>query len=168
MFKNVNGMKRITFLSLLAFAVLTFFSCKPGGESQTENTSTHGDTTSAAAPEHTDADAPVVSVQLNNGAKWGANPETTSGITAMQQLVASTSATASKDDLARLAEELGNEFSIIIEKCTMSGEAHAQLHNYLMPLKETMEGLNAESPDVRTASLAQIKKQLAAYGDYFQ
>ncbi len=162
-------MKSKIFLSLLAFAAFSFSSCKPGGETQTENTSATGDTLSAsAAPEHTDADAPGVSVQLNNGAKWEANPETTSGIAAMQKLVAGTSATASEDDLERLAEDLGNEFSIIIQKCTMTGEAHNQLHNFLMPLKETMEGLNAESADVRKASLDQIKKQLEAYGDYFQ
>jgi hypothetical protein len=98
-------------------------------------------------------------VQLDNGKKWVANPETTTGIKNMQEIL-SGAAGQDKD----LKAGLENEFQLIFKNCTMKGEAHNQLHNYLLPLKDKLKDLGAGSPE----KLIEIKEYLDTYFDYFQ
>ena len=62
-------------------------------------------------------------------------------------------------------ESLKAEFEMIFKKCTMTGEAHEQLHNYLIPLKTKIENLSVKISDENTEEL---KKYLKDYFDYFQ
>jgi hypothetical protein len=69
------------------------------------------------------------------------------------------------ENAKKLKSSLENEFQMIFQKCTMKGEAHEQLHNYLLPLKEKLNGIN--SP-LDTAKINEIKIYLSEYQNYFK
>lgn len=122
-----------------------------------------------AAPEvhahdedHEHAEEAIGKVELNNGETWEANPETTQGIEAMASIVAGYD--SSIGDGVVLKEELTAEFQEIFAKCTMTGEAHEQLHNYLFPLKKMLDGLG---DDPNEGQLTELREYLDTYTNYF-
>ncbi len=103
-------------------------------------------------------------VELDDGKKWIANPETTQGVKNMQLLVEEASGTVDRELVTGLQEE----FKMIFKNCTMTGEAHEQLHNYLLPMKELFDGLKSEEEGVKKRSLEELEQHLGAYSNYFQ
>lgn len=114
--------------------------------------------------EHEQAEAtqPTTTVTLENGQRWKANPETTSGIAKMVTLVDKQIAKPSDAKATKAALE--EEFGLIFERCTMTGEAHNQLHNYLIPIHQRLSGFDAGD----AKQLAEMKSYLATYGNYFE
>ena len=102
-------------------------------------------------------------VSLNEGQLWEANTETTQGIKHMQQLMADFSIDSGNSE--ELIVHLNDEFALIFKKCTMTGEAHEQLHNYLIPLKFKIENL---SEGVTVEKTVDVKTYLDDYFNYFQ
>lgn len=101
-------------------------------------------------------------VQLDNGKPWAANTETTHGINSMLALLESYD--PANGDGAALKKELMAEFNEIFAKCTMTGKAHEQLHNYLAPVHGMLDKL---SPEPTTAEVSQLRDYLGTYGKYF-
>lgn len=99
-------------------------------------------------------------VALDHGKKWNANPETTEGIHQMRNLVEDFEPSDTRS-YASLQKDLQNQYDQIIQQCTMEGEAHQQLHNYLMPLKEEIDRLSEKN-------LPLVKKHLHNYDEYFK
>ena len=102
-------------------------------------------------------------VQLNNGQPWAANTETTHGVNAMLTLVKSYDPT--NGDGAVLKKELTAEFNEIFAKCTMTGKAHEQLHNYLTPVHGMLDKLGTKPS---AADLSELSAYLKTYGNYFK
>lgn len=135
-------------LLIFSFAIL-FAACQPTGENGHNHEShDHGG--------HVDENS---SVALNNGQRWEANPETNEGIKNMINLVADFD--QQNGDYEALQSNLQSEFRDIFKKCTMTGEAHDQLHNYLLPLKERLEKVSPEN-------IKGILSYLHTYSDYFE
>jgi hypothetical protein len=149
-----NTMKQILILSGLLLAFL--FACR----NQAEQTSDHAQTPVT----HEDHAA---GVSLNNGEKWQANPETIEGIRNMISFVDAVPASPTMDDCQSLKSNLENEFKMIFEKCTMTGEAHDQLHNYLLPLKDRIANLNDKEGSSCTTAVESVKQHLGEFGNYF-
>jgi len=103
---------------------------------------------------HTETGAKV---SLNKGQLWKANPETTAGINALQKIILESS---QKESASILKEKLNSEFTLIFKKCTMKGEAHNQLHNYLIPLKQKIDSLE-------DSNKVELKKEIIAYLDEY-
>lgn len=101
-------------------------------------------------------------VTLDNGKLWIANPETTEGIHNLQKIISDHKQEATG---AVLKEALENEFQMIFEKCTMEGEAHEQLHNYLLPLKMKLNKLDGTND---AEVLKDIENYLKEYPKYFK
>ena len=59
-------------------------------------------------------------VTLNNGARWKANPETTTGIDNMIKLMDSFTQTENSSSFIELESNLSNEFNLIFKNCTSS------------------------------------------------
>lgn len=111
----------------------------------------------------------AAAVQLDNGKRWKANPETTSGIAAMQAILAKYEGGASDENARKaLREELESAFQNIFKQCTMKGEAHDQLHNYLLPMKGLFEKIESQAPGESEQATGQLKKHLEAYQTYFE
>src|SRR5699024_2148455 len=104
-------------------------------------------------------------VTLNDGERWEANPETNEGIDNMMALVTKEEANASTD-LKVLQKDLRAEFNTILQKCTMNGESHNQLHNCLHRLKEKIDGLDQAQTDAH--AIDDLEQYLQTAKNYFQ
>lgn len=128
--------------------------------------------------EHTESDIPHLvtedhkaglipledQVKLDNGEKWIANKETNEGIDNMLAMVKKE---GSKETpyYVMLRGSIDKEFNVLLEKCTMTGESHNQLHNYLLPLKAKIDKLN---PNSSKEAIEEIENYLLTYYDYFK
>lgn len=108
-------------------------------------------------------------VQLDNGKRWQANPETTSGIAEMQAILARYEGRGADADARQaLREELEAAFQNIFKQCTMKGEAHNQLHNYLLPMKPLFEKIDGADAAESEAAIRELKGHLVEYATYFE
>jgi hypothetical protein len=138
-------------IAILCTALLLFVSCaEPSKEVKEEMEETEIEMPSA--PE----------VQLNAGERWEANQATVDGIKNLSTMVEQFDSSVQSYDT--LQSNLRDEFGLIFKNCTMKGEAHEQLHNYLLPLMELFGELTLED---REKSLAEIKEHLARFDTYF-
>lgn len=112
--------------------------------------------------------ATELKVELNEGEKWEANRETTQGIENMENILNQFDKDSDIQAYNSLAKELASEFTMIFKKCTMKGEAHNQLHNYLIPLKDYMKGLGSDQQQTAEKNYEKIIPHLAAYSLYFK
>lgn len=144
---------------LLPFAVLV--ACSQAGTPHDHADHTGHEPAGHDHAEHSEAGAAPV-VQLDNGKTWAANTETTEGVQAMKALVEGYD--PATGDGVVLKEELKAEFDQIFAKCTMTGDAHEQLHNYLIPLHKMLDGLGA---DPSATELDSLREYLGTYGNYF-
>ena len=147
---------RITLISVLLF----IYSCesktkvKEKDTVKVEKTETHEPTSNK--------------VVLDNGNLWVANSETTTGINNMIGIMNSFSNKDKVEAYGTLKESLNNEFTMIFQNCTMTGESHNQLHNFLVPIKDLFETL--DSPDIKIcqASFDTLKVHLEGYDSFFK
>lgn len=107
-----------------------------------------------------------LNLKLNNNSKWQANIETTEGVKEMQNLV-STFIKEDSNDYLTLKEQLETKFAYIFEKCTMKGESHDQLHNYLYPMKTLFENL-AKDPNTAQQAVVDLQHHIPVYFQYFE
>lgn len=151
-------MNRLLLPLFLIVIAMLHSSC---GE-HTHDVAAHADHTTAAADSTpaTDHDA-LPPVTLDNGQRWKANPETTTGIANMVDILGAYD--PASGDPGALKAAMEEEFGLIFERCTMEGEAHNQLHNYLLPIHHQLRDF-AATEEQRTA----LGEHLAAYGNYFE
>jgi hypothetical protein len=107
-------------------------------------------------------------LSLDNGKPWLANPETTTGINNMIELMNSFSDKKNIDAYSTLKNSLESEFNFIFKNCTMKGEAHNQLHNYLLPMKELFDGIGSSDQNTCKTNFDKLNKHLAEYLNYFE
>lgn len=156
-------MKSVSLFVLMLGFALWMMSCKSeGSASQAEQPAT---TQSSVDPAETHDES---AVQLNQGQRWKANAETTMGITAMQKYITDLPSAATAETYTMLKENLQSEFSQIFENCTMTGEAHNQLHNYLGPLKHLLESVDAGTSEENAKTVAAVQAHLSTYTQYFE
>jgi len=140
-------MKTNLLSTLILVSCLTMFSCG-GDQISHEGTSSQ--------------------VELNEGKKWQANPETTDGINKMTVLVQQFEPTENVADYQALSEQLNLAFKEIFEKCSMTGPAHDQLHNYLLPMLGIMKKMRSDDLELCKASVQRMDDRLQEYEEYFK
>lgn len=108
-------------------------------------------------------------VQLDNGKRWVANPETTTGIADMQAILAKYEGkTADASSRKTMRDELEMAFQTIFKQCTMKGPSHDQLHNYLLPMKAMFEKIGGDNATESEAAVGQLKQHLGDFQTFFQ
>jgi hypothetical protein len=155
-------MKNLILLFALIIAVATACQNKPAATDEST-----AKTEEVNGQHEEDHSGEAKTVQLNNGQKWTANAETTEGIKNMSALINNFNDTPEMNDCRALKAKLTSEFDMLIQKCTMTGEAHDQLHNYLIPLREKFEALDSPDGEQCSKALNDIRDHLGAYGNYF-
>jgi hypothetical protein len=149
-----------TYLFSAIAATLFTFGCGTTDHDSDDHAGTAEQHAEGTAEHDESGDASAV--KLDNGQRWAANAETTQGIANMAALVNNFDPGTQPPDT--LKAELGREFALIFERCTMTGEAHEQLHNYLIPIHKQLNAMNPADE----AERATLKDYLATYGNYFQ
>ncbi len=163
---NLYQMINYKIIALSILGAIVLFSCSQHKENNTETRSTK-----ATSAKRNTAQENIISIQKTTPDKtviWPANPETTQGIKKMRNLLTSFSDKENSRAYKRLKGKLELEFMTILTSCTMQGEAHNQLHDYLIPIKDSFKGLASDNLEVCKKSFTTIKKQLDAYGNYFE
>lgn len=117
---------------------------------------------------HATSNAWVEEIELDKGSKWEANLETNEGVDKMLELVKSTNPKTVKD-YHSLASDLNETKNFVVNKCTMEGPSHDNLHIFLHPLIEKIGALGKVSSIDEGAEIkASIKENLEVYYNYFQ
>ena len=107
-------------------------------------------------------------LHLNNGEKWQTNPETTAGIENMLKITSIEENTEALEMYSETGQQLNLEMKKIFSECTMKGEAHNQLHLYLIPLVKQFRGLEeAETIEIAAEQNKKIIAYLNSYNTYF-
>ena len=154
-------MDRILLAVILPITLMTA-SCGTGTTTEPVTASTD------AQHEHSDPINEVTSEDLpkvkldDQGQRWVANPETTAGIDTMVSILDAYDPANGDADALKIALE--KEFSLIFERCTMTGEAHNQLHNFLIPIHHALDAFDGNAAKDREA----LKAHLATYASFFQ
>lgn len=110
----------------------------------------------------------IKGMELNDGKRWEANKETTSGIKNMEKLVIGFTKMNDVKEYKDLTEKLNEEFQGIFDNCTMTGTAHDQLHNYLVPIIDYLKDLKSDDLKECKDSYGKLKVHLAEYDKYFK
>ncbi|AEV34400.1 hypothetical protein Oweho_3451 [Owenweeksia hongkongensis DSM 17368] len=148
-------MKKVMIVASVALMV----ACQPNAGESEEKGHQHEHGTQSKSEPHIHESSGDSNVKLNNGKRWEGNAETTEGINNM--LVLGNNFDEETQAYDQLQVDLQNEFRTIFKKCTMTGEAHDQLHNYLIPLKAKIEKVTGDN-------LTEIRDYLKTYKNYFQ
>ncbi|NQW36786.1 MAG: hypothetical protein HQ471_07255 [Flavobacteriales bacterium] len=145
---------------ILILATVLVMSCKNDKNKKQET----------AKPTQTEEETHVSEtlLKLNNGDLWMANTETSEGVQQMIQLITNFADTENTQAYLDLKVKLEGEFGSIIAKCTMTGEPHNQLHNYLLPMKSLFKDLEATDIARRKSGLEKLTKHLSEYSAYFK
>ena len=155
---------KITFLIVLS---LNFINCKQEVKVEAKSKDTAISSTKQEKAPHLNNNW-VAEMALNNGAKWEANLETTSGVANMAKLIAERK-TISLGDYRNLGDSLNDVKNTLVKECTMTGASHDNLHIFLHPLIQKIELLQ-KTGSAETG--AQIKESIAghlnAYYIYFE
>ena len=101
----------------------------------------------------------------DNGKRWKANPETTRAISNMLNQTEALPSNPSEEEFSALQESLQFEYKELVRQCTMTGPAHDQLHNYILPLREKIDELDDEPSE---ESITELLRYLNAYFEYFE
>jgi hypothetical protein len=146
-YKKMNYLKSI----LTALIVLTILSCKSNETNKDQLLNNNWEK----------------KIALDGSNKWMANEETTLGVNKMLDLLENLD-TSSEIDYTALGTDLKNEINIVIQKCSMKGPSHDNLHVFLMPLIEKVDALQASrSIEDNKLLVDSIIYNLKAYNTYF-
>ena len=142
-----------TLLSLaIIFSLISLGSCKHK----------HGEEESSHKPEP---------VQLDQGKKWKADQQTNEGVGKMQDLVIAFKKDTPNpgiEDYKRLNSQLQTELDSIFKKCAMTGDAHQQLHNFLVGVIKELNALKEDDLKASEQAFSAMEKNLFSYTNYFE
>ena len=156
-------MKKTIYALGLFYVISINYSCK-------NETKDNNDKTSTEIVDQTTEESHIASngLALDNGKRWIANPETTKGVENMIAIMNSFDEKENAKSYEKLTKDLKSEFTMIFAKCTMKGEAHEQLHHFLIPIKDLLETLPSSDLMIAQKSFDDLKHQLSIYKKYFK
>ncbi len=109
-----------------------------------------------------------LALELDHGKKWVMPPAMKARMTDIQTAVRALAA-APQPDHAALAEKIQHELGELAANCTMTGQAHDELHRWLMPfLGLSAEYVAAKDPAVQAEKYREIQRSLEVFNRYFK
>lgn len=139
------------YLYLLSLIVLV--ACNNQTEIVTDNVDTH----------HVHSDEIV----LDGDKKWTVDTNMMVFIRGMEDDISSFS--QDKDEFSTLANDLDDKLNSLTSNCTMSGQAHDELHKWLLPFIETAselkEGGNTKEKE---NTFAELKESFVLFNKFFE
>ena len=136
---------------ILIAAVLAASSCSENNQSSSESHG-HG----------------PIELTLNDGKKWQADQHTRESILGIREAM-TTKPVNSPDETQALGHDLQRRLRVLVSGCTMTGEAHNQLHVFLEEFMPAADSL-ASQPDEEKAreTLAEMHHMLERYDEHFE
>jgi hypothetical protein len=148
--KNSN-LKMLLFSTIV---VLTL-SCNSGSKETEKNKETKVET-----EHHHDHEAIV----LNNGEKWKVDDNMMTHIRNMEKDVIAFADNSDKN-YKELTSKLKTNLDLLTSNCTMKGQAHDELHKWLVPYIELVDALEKDQSE---AQFKAIQDSFQTFNQYFQ
>ncbi len=143
---------------LLCLSILTV-GCKNNSDGKIETE------VSSVAQEHAHGDEEI---QLNQGQKWKVDAEMLSIIRAMENDVASFKG-SELAEYNSLSEKLKKNIDLLTSNCTMKGQAHDELHKWLLPYIDLVNAFSEAKGGADSEKLFQdVKNSFVTFNQYFQ
>jgi len=107
---------------------------------------------------------------LNQGQRWETDDPTRAG---MRELKAKVETFKKKDqaqsqDFKDLADVVKGDVNTILQKCTMTGAGHTELHKYIAAVLRDAEGLRSRQPEQAESAFKKLEAELQLFDRYFQ
>lgn len=107
-------------------------------------------------------------LSLNNGVRWEMDEHTRKMSLKMEKTFFAADH-SNQASLKAMGTQLDTQLSELIKGCTMSGEAHDQLHIFLSDYIPTIKSItNAEDYETARNSAIKLKENLQAYKKHFK
>lgn len=153
-------MKKITIL--IPVISLFLFSC---GNTSKEKPKEQTETVTHKEHQH-DEESEII--ELNNGEKWKVDANMLTHIRTMENDVISFAKVEQKDYKV-LSEKLQASIDLLTSNCTMTGQAHDELHKWLLPYMDLVEELSeAEDKIEAEKQFQEIQTSITTFNHYFQ
>ena len=149
----MNNLKITTILLSTFF----LFSCNDKANNKSAETSQD---TKTEVHEHSNDET----IQLNDGQKWKVDVDMMAHIRIMENDVTSFDK-ETPENYQLLADNLKKNLDLLTSNCTMKGEAHDELHKWLLPYIELVDHF---SKDKSNENLAKIQESFTTFNQYFQ
>ncbi len=117
----------------------------------------------------TTSKATELGMYLDHDKKWVANTETTEGIYRLSEQLEEFSGYAkpTEEDYHELGVMLGETMSQLVDQCTMEGEAHEQLHVYIVPIFKYIKTIKSGTLANCSTAEKELGEHLKIYNQYF-
>lgn len=171
----MNGIKMLPnwFTSIVSFSLMVcFFSCAnnaanaPATEVKDTTTSSSIATNVDSTDEHDDDE--MEPLELNNGAKWEISKEMKPFLTESEKLCKDY-ISHQGNDYKKLAAQLETQKSALVDHCNMEGQAHDELHKWLVPYMALLDDLTeAQNTTEANATIKKLEASFQTLHTYFQ
>ena len=141
-------------IALLATVVLLLFSCNTKSKEEK--------TTEIKTEEHQHSESETI--QLNNGEKWKVDDNMMLHIRNMEKDVVHFDQEKSTN-YSLLANKLKTNIDILTSNCTMKGQAHDELHKWLVPYIELVDSFSEEKS---ANQFTEIQNSFLTFNQYFK
>ena len=126
------------------------------------------DSTEITSDEHEHEHESDEALALNNGEKWKVNAEMMVHVKAIETDINSFEA-KNTDDYAALAKKIESNINLLTSNCTMEGQAHDELHKWLLPFIDLSDAFSDSKTEEEYASNFQkIKTSFTTFKTYFE
>ena len=151
--KKLQEMLKIK-IAFLATVVLLLFSCNTKSKEEK--------TTEIKTEEHQHSESETI--QLNNGEKWKVDDNMMLHIRNMEKDIIHFDQEKSTN-YSLLANKLKTNIDILTSNCTMKGQAHDELHKWLVPYIELVDSFSKEKS---ANQFTEIQNSFKTFNQYFQ
>ena len=141
-------------IAFLATVILLLFSCNTKSKEEK--------TTEIKTEEHQHSESETI--QLNNGEKWKVDDNMMIHIRNMEKEVVHFDQEKSTN-YSLLANKLKTNIDILTSNCTMKGQAHDELHKWLVPYIELVDSFSEEKS---ANQFTEIQNSFLTFNQYFK
>lgn len=153
-------MKKIFLISTITIALI---ACKNENHHENHDEHEHHDETATHEEDHHNHESEAI--MLNDGEKWKVVENMSVYIRNMEKAVNEFKG----DNYPALAKTIDENIRALTENCTMEGQAHDELHKWLLPFIELSEEFDVATEKENQEKIYQeFKKMFVEYNTYFE
>ncbi len=153
-------MKKVFLITTIA---ISFIACKNEGSHENHDDHEHHDETVAHEEDHHNHESEAI--MLNNGEKWKVVENMSGYIRNMEKAVNEFEG----EDYPTLAKTIDENIRELTANCTMEGQAHDELHKWLLPFIELSEKFDvATELEEQEKIYQEFKASFKTYNTYFE
>lgn len=105
---------------------------------------------------------------MNDGKKWVVEPKMLVYIRTIETDLLNFKGTT-MDEYNQLAGAIDNELGLLTSNCTMSGQAHDELHKWLLPFIDSSDAFfDEEELSQKKEKLSALKLSFETFNTYFE